>query len=272
VGILYANKKSTARIEDMQMLERLVSELLQEDPRRAQIFEQYAIDYCCCNHLTLAETCQEKQINPETILKSLAETAPHDEDSFVSVQLGALSDDIVARHHSFVREQGGRILPLLEKVCQVHGQREPRLLAIKTVFQDLHQDLLLHMQKEERVLFPFCKELENSQVGVEMHCGSVANPIQMMLYEHDLAAEQMKQLQFLSEQFTPPNWACNSFLALYQALKDYHQDLEIHMHLENNLLFPAALRRESKLQGDLEWDAPSPFGIKHDQAKKSTAC
>lgn len=256
----------------MQMLERLVSELLQEDPRRAQIFEHYAIDYCCCNHLTLAETCQEKQINPETILKSLAETAPHDEDSFVSVQLGALSDDIVARHHRFVREQGGRILPLLEKVCQVHGQREPRLLAIKTVFQDLHQDLLLHMQKEEMVLFPFCKELEKSQTGVEMHCGSVANPIQMMLYEHDLASEQMKQLQFLSEHFTPPNWACNSFLALYQALNDYHKDLEIHMHLENNLLFPAALRQESKLQGDLEWDAPSPFGIKHDQEKKSKAC
>ena len=145
VGILYANKKSTARIEVMQMLERLVSELLQEDPRRAQIFEQYAIDYCCCNHLTLAEACRERQIDPENILNSLAENAPQNEDSFVSIQLAALADDIVARHHSYVREQGGRILPLIEKVCQVHGQREPRLLSLKAVFQDLHQDLLLHM-------------------------------------------------------------------------------------------------------------------------------
>jgi len=236
----------------MHMLESKVSDLLQEDPRRAAIFEKYAIDYCTCNHLTLAEVCQEKQLDPANLLRSLSEKADDKVDTFVSIQITALANDIVNRHHQYAREQGTWILSLLDKVCRVHGQRESRLTAIQAVFREMNQDLLLHMQKEEQVLFPICKELEQAQAEFEMHCCALENPIQVMQYDHDLASEQLKQLQSLSDQYTPPEWACNSMLALYQALKDYHSDLEVHMHLENNILFPAALRKEALLMGSAD--------------------
>lgn len=227
------------------MLKRQISELLQEDPRRVAIFEKSGID--AYSHLTLEEVCQKKQLDSVPLLQLLSQRSEDQESAFVPLQLGALADDIVKRYHRYAREQGEWILKLLDKVCQEHGDKEPHLFSIKEVFQALYQDLILHMQKEEMVLFPLCKELERAEVEIEIHCGSVANPICAMQYEHDVTYEQMKTLCSLSDQFTPPQWACPSMSALYQALKSYHTDLEIHMHLENNLLFPAALRREEEL-------------------------
>ncbi len=228
----------------MQILERSISELLKEDPRRARIFDQFAIKYCGCSQLTLAEVCQKNHINPEKILKSFEKNEHPEDDSFISTQIGDLCDQIVSHHHHYAREQGARIWQILEKVCRIHGEREPRFLQIQTVFDALYQDLLTHMQKEEMVLFPFCKELEKSSEAVSMHCGSVANPIRVMLYEHELAGQQTKQIETLTDQFNPPDWACNSMRVLYHELQAYNQDLELHMHLENNILFPAAMNRE----------------------------
>lgn len=229
------------------MLERSISELVREFPGRARIFEQFAIEYRCGNNLTLAEVCQQQQIDPERLLESLKSEEPVS-DPFIPIQLGALSDEIVARHHSFVREQGERILPLLARVNQVHIKKEPRLLAIWSTFEQMHTELLTHMLKEENVLFPFCKRLEQAQEIPAMHCGgSIMMPIRVMESEHRATVTQMQQIQSLTDDFCPPEGACNSWRVLYSALKEYVEDLEEHMHLENDLLFPAAARREEEL-------------------------
>lgn len=232
----------------MNLLERPISELLQEAPSRARIFERFKFDYGCGNQQTLAEACRDLQIDPQTVLDSLsAETSPS-QDGFVPIRLGPLADEIVSRHHHYVHLQGPRVQELLDKVSRVHGGKEPRLLTLWSLFQQLHADLLRHMLKEEAVLFPYCKQLEHAEELLGMHCGSVAMPIRVMESEHRQAQEQADQIRQLTDNFSPPAWACNSMRVLYHELASYLADLEVHMHLENDLLFPAALRREEELQ------------------------
>jgi regulator of cell morphogenesis and NO signaling len=231
----------------MQILERSIAELVNEAPLRARIFEEYAIDYTCNSKLSLAEACKKNNLDPETVINSLSKIQLLSHDPFVPILLGALSDEIIAKHHTYVREQGPRIQTLLEKVGRVHGEKEPRFLELKIIFEHMHLDLMLHMLKEENVLFPYCKQLEQTKEVISMHCGSVAMPIQVMESDHAQARAQSAEIEKLTDQFSPPDWACNSVKVLYSELKAYIEDLDVHMHLENNLLFPAALRREDQL-------------------------
>lgn len=230
-----------------QLLERKLNDLLLEAPQRARVFEHFKIDYCCGKQLSLGEACQHVHADPAMVLAALEAAASVEANPFISLRLGALADEIVARHHIKARTQGPRILQLFNKVCGVHGEKEPRLFEMEVIFCELHQDLLQHMHKEEAVLFPFCKELELATGAVSMHCGSVANPIRMMEYEHREALVQVAALEELSGHFVPPAGACNSWRVLYHELQAYVEDLHVHMQVENNLLFPAALRREEDL-------------------------
>lgn len=229
-------------------LNRSVTELLQEAPARARVFERFAIDYGCASGLTLAEACRQQRLDPESVAACLATAQPEAETPFTRLRLSALTEEIVARHHVYARESGERIQPLLDKVARVHGGKEPRLRELWCVFQQLHAELLMHMLKEERVLFPYCRQLEAATEDVNLPDGSVAMPIRMMEAEHLRTERQMAQLRTLTDDFTPPAWACNSLRVLYHELQHYSADLETHMHLENNLLFPAALRREDALR------------------------
>lgn len=224
-----------------------IADLLRDAPWRARVFDRYAIAYCCDSSLTLAEACRQRQLDPEAVLQALALDAP-EADPFLPLGLGALSDEIVARHHESAREQGLRIQALLDKAARVHGGREPRLRAAWVLFQQLHAELLQHMLKEEGVLFPYCRRLELAVSPVAMHCGSVANPIRAMEFEHDRTKAQMDELRQLFDDFRLPAWACNTVRVLYHELQAYLADLETHMAVENQVLFPAALRREHELR------------------------
>ncbi len=240
----------------MNLIERPVGDLLREAPERSQVFKKFAIDYGCGNELTLAEACYRQNIDPELVVQAFKDAQSSPNDGFINLRLDLLAAEIVEKHHHFAREQGTHIQPILSKVCRVHGRKEPRLLEIQQIFQAMHQGLLQHMLKEENVLFPFCKRLEFAIEPVSMGCGSVANPIGVMESDHEHTRQEMQQIKDLSDQFTPPEWACNSFRVLFHALQTYIEDLETHMHLESDLLFPAALRREEDLNMEAEAETP----------------
>lgn len=237
-----------------QILERRLDELLLEAPLRARVFSQFQIDYGCQQKISLAEACAQNQADPELVVAALDAQTQAATQAFLPMGLGALADEIVSRHHDKVREMGPRIQPLLNKVCDVHGAEAPFLYEIRSLFQALHGDLLMHMLKEEGVLFPYCKRLELAVESFQMHCGSIANPIRMMLFEHGEALMQTEQLSKLCEEFVPPTSACTSWRVLYAELQAYVEDLHLHMQLENNLLFPAALRSEENLKENIEED------------------
>ncbi len=158
--------------------------------------------------------------------------------------LGDLADHITARHHEYLRSALPRLEGLLEKVEKAHGAKHPEMVEVRRIFAEFHPALMQHMMKEERVLFPMLRQLDDPHGERAFHCGSVGNPIGMMLMEHDDAAAALEQFRTLTHDYTPPDDACNTFRAALHAMAELEKDLHRHVHLENEVLFPRAIEAE----------------------------
>jgi regulator of cell morphogenesis and NO signaling len=156
---------------------------------------------------------------------------------------------IVATHHEFLKLEMPRLAQMAAKVRDAHGANHPEVITLQQVFLGLQDELSSHMMKEEMVLFPLIERMEAaSRAGAGLppaHCGSVNNPIRMMEYEHDNAGRALEQMRHVTNDYTPPADACNTFRALYHGLKEVEADLHQHIHLENNILHPRASRLEA---------------------------
>lgn len=233
-------------------LEKTVRELAVENPAATRVFEKYGIDYCCGGGKSLREACREANIAPDKLLETLGAAGQpgsrNGNKDWSAEPLADLIDHIVDTHHAYTREEIERLEPLLAKVCSVHGQRHPELLHIEGVFGGLSQELTMHMMKEEQVLFPYIRRMEEAVLErrpiVPPMFGTVQNPVQMMMHEHDSAGQALRDMRELSAGYTAPPDACVSFQTLYRALDEFERDLHQHIHLENNILFPRAVGME----------------------------
>jgi regulator of cell morphogenesis and NO signaling len=130
------------------------------------------------------------------------------------------------------------------KVAAVHGEKASRLIEIKDIFLALSAELAPHLIKEEQILFPMIRQLEASSTIPTFHCGTISNPVHRMEFEHEEAGHALAQLRHLTENFTPPDWACNTYRVMLNALATFEQDMHQHVHKENNVLFPRAIALE----------------------------
>jgi regulator of cell morphogenesis and NO signaling len=162
-----------------------------------------------------------------------------------------LVDHIINNHHQYVR----RMIPVIslhaDKVASGHGKNHPETIQIADLFLAIREELQNHMMKEERILFPYIKQLHyakknNGQITPPPF-GTIKNPIRMMEAEHQSAGDAMHKIRELSNDFTFPPDACNTFKALYSELKEFEEDLHKHIHLENNILFPKSIKLEEEL-------------------------
>jgi len=230
---------------------KTVRELAVEIPNATRVFEKFGIDYCCGGKKPLDEACSAANLLVDEVLKALeaaAEPASQPEYDLPSGSLAELIDHIVKTHHKFTREEIARLQALLQKVCSVHGENHPELLAIRETFTGLAQELTLHLMKEENVLFPYIIRMEEAVLQKDPVLpppfGTVQNPIRMMTQEHDGAGEALRSMRQASREFRPPEDACISYRTLYEALEGFEADLHQHIHLENNILFPRAVGME----------------------------
>lgn len=230
-----------------------VGEMVAKDFRKAQVFEKFGIDFCCGGKKSLRKACEESNANItevkaelEKLDKQSTESAKK-ETELSQKELVAL---IVNKHHSYVKESNPFLRQFTNKIATVHGDRHPELIEIKSLFEDIANELDNHMFKEEQILFPYIEELENAEnekrAAQPAPFGTVENPINMMESEHDTAGEILRKIKSLSNDYTPPADACNSYRITYAKLKEYENDLHIHIHLENNILFPRAIAMEKK--------------------------
>lgn len=180
------------------------------------------------------------------VIHSLAEaSAPEgatDCTRWASEPLSKLSAYIVDRHHTFTREETDRLEALLAKVCSEYAGRRPEVVRVRALFKELKAELTMHMLKEEQVLFPYIRLLEEAATVAEQapraFFGTVRNPVHMMMAEHDRAGDVLKEIRTLTSDFTAPEGVCVTYHALYQSLEGLEKDLHEHIHLENNILFP----------------------------------
>ena len=228
-----------------------VGGIVAQRPALSRVFEGERIDYCCGGKKTLAEACQSKGIDSQLLLAKLEKfIAAADDGSPVidaqAMSLSDLADHIEQTHHATLREELPRLERMTKKVAAVHGGDDPRLHEVAEVFLAMAEELTSHMMKEERILFPMIRQLEQSETVPDFHCGSLANPIRQMESEHDSAGSALERMQELTDGFTPPEWACNTYRAMIEALVALERDLHQHIHKENNVLFPRAQALEAE--------------------------
>ena len=230
-------------------LNQTVRDLAVENPGATRVFEKFDIDYCCGGGKSLREACHAANVAPDKLVELLQAAGQsrsrNDNKDWKSESLADLIDHIVETHHAYTREELDRLEPLLAKVCSVHGQRHPELLRIQQLFAGLCQELTMHMMKEEQVLFPYIGRMEEAVVErrpiMPPMFGTVQNPVQMMIHEHDSAGQALHEMRELSAGYTAPQDACVSFQTLYRTLDEFERDLHQHIHEENNILFPRTL-------------------------------
>lgn len=224
-----------------------IGDFVAKDFRTASIFTKYGIDFCCKGQRTIDEVCKKMAIDEDNLLEELNVVLATKNDSgidFSSWPLDLLIDYIEKTHHRFVEEKTPVILQFLDKLCSVHGNNHPELFEINELFKGSAGELAPHMKKEELVLFPFVKRMMNATKshGVigKPHFGTVKNPIAAMMNEHDNEGERFRAIAALTNNYTPPEDACNTYKVTYSMLEEFEQDLHKHIHLESNILFPKA--------------------------------
>ena len=229
-----------------------VAEIVREDLSTTRLFEEIGIDYCCGGGKSLEVACEAAHRDVEEVLASLeaALTVAADGDGvdYARLDLGDLISHILETHHVFTKRELGRLPALIHKVSEAHGERHPELLEVGRLFDRLKAELEPHIWKEEQVLFPYVRTLLEARGKGESappSCfGTIANPVGMMRMEHEAAGEALATLRETARNYQQPEDACISYRALYQALEAFEKDLHLHIHLENNILFPRAVELE----------------------------
>ena len=223
--------------------------------RTAAVFHAHGIDFCCRGNRSIEDVCSKNEIATEALISELEATLAEqriDNADYQNWPMHVLADHIEESHHAYVEEKTPVIQQYLDKLCKVHGERHPELFEIAAHFNDCAQAMAAHMKKEELVLFPFIRKMVKAEKMGESvdpaRFGSVENPIAMMREEHDAEGERFRTISELSNNYTPPEDACATYRVAYSMLDEFENDLHLHVHLENNILFPKSIKLQEKLQ------------------------
>jgi regulator of cell morphogenesis and NO signaling len=226
-----------------------LGDLVTAHPRLARELERRGLDYCCGGRKTLDEASRAAGLDPGTVAGELAAaTVEEDPAPWATMGVTDLVDHIVDVHHRFLWDELPRAEALAEKIAGVHGGRHPELAEVHRLTSELRADLEQHLLKEEQVLFPRIHELATTG-ATSFHCGSLATPISVMLVEHDRAGDLLASLRAVTGGYAVPSDGCASYQACYDSLAQIEADTHLHVHKENNLLFPAVVRLEDQAGG-----------------------
>jgi regulator of cell morphogenesis and NO signaling len=224
-------------------IEPTIGEIVANDFRAASLFKEAGIDFCCGGNKSLSDACKEKGTNESHLIKqleALAHTPVSGAMNFKEWELGFLSEYIMNTHHKFVLKNLPELVFYTQKIANVHGDHHPELLEVASLFTKINEELLQHLKNEEEVLFPAIKEAEKS-ISPEVK-STIVSEITRMQGEHEFAGGAMDKINVLTNNYFIPEDACNTYRVSLKLLEQFEDDLHIHVHLENNILYPKALK------------------------------
>lgn len=226
-----------------------LAEIASTTPALTRELEHLGLDYCGGGKRSLAEACREQQLDPEAVIAELASTpaAAEPPADWIGLAPAELVDHLEATHHRSLKDALPRLTELATKVSRVHGEAHPELIRVADVVKEIRGDLEPHLRKEEEVLFPMIRTLASGSSQPRFHCGSIANPIAMMEQEHVAVGALLEQLRTLTNGYRAPAGTCASTRALMEGLAELEADTHLHVHKENNHLFPAVLALETAM-------------------------
>jgi regulator of cell morphogenesis and NO signaling len=234
-----------------------LADLVTQRPELAAELERRSLDYCCGGHRTLADACARRGLDPDELVVELASISPGQPapENWASFSVVELVDHLETTHHAYLHEELPRLDFLAARVLGAHRDRHPELVDVERTFHALRADLEPHLAKEERVLFPMIRELAAATASSPcgqvpaFHCGTLRNPISVMMAEHDVAGSLLLELRACAGGYEVPDDACASYRALYVGIQELEADTHLHIHKENNLLFPAVVALEDRRRG-----------------------
>lgn len=223
-----------------------VGEIVRAFPARSRIFENLGVDYCCGGEQSLAEACKAKGLDPATVatmLSALDNAGQETQADPDTLTLTALCDHIERVHHGYLREELPRVDFMTRKVAATHGDAEPRLLDVRRVFETLYEKVSAHTAEENEHVFPAIRQLEGADEDKAQRVFALKKEFEKLEAEHLRTGAALAQLNQLTDNYRPPDWACGTMRALYDGLRQMERDMHQHIHEENNVLFPRVLAR-----------------------------
>ena len=232
----------------------IIKEIVANNFQTAKVFEKHKIDFCCNGNRPLKDAAKGKEISITKLITDLQNTLNTDNGSserYDDWGLVFLSNYIVNNHHSYVKEAIPRIQSHLNKVESKHGESHPYMIQVNKLFQQISKEMISHMSKEEKILFPIVKYLEGCETFKEKPrtggYGTIKSPIASLENEHNGAGNIMEEIRNITNNYNLPGDACTTFTLTYKELEEFEKDLHKHVHLENNILFPKSIKLETEL-------------------------
>lgn len=219
----------------------LVRDLVNEFPKTADVFKSVRIDFCCGGATPIAEAAAAGGLDLEDLMAKLNETIEKSGQSETDLKVWTESDSniiidhVISEYHNPLREEFLNLSPYVTKVSRVHGGHRPELLKVYELYYELKKEMLEHVAKEEETVFPLIRELDADMVEDREQA---LNYIKELEKEHDHAGAILKELREITSDFTPPADACGTYRLVYKRLEMLEEQTFMHVHLENNILFP----------------------------------
>jgi regulator of cell morphogenesis and NO signaling len=223
-----------------------ITEIARSLPWSVRVFQRHRIDFCCGAKRPLATACREQGLSFTDIAREIEVSCPEsasEQRNWSREPLRTLIRYILTAYHEPLRQELPRLEAMASKVSRVHGAKASHLGRVDAIVAELAADLRSHMRKEELVLFPAIDALD---AGAPRSCMPISPPIVMMEHEHDHAGDLLEELRRITNGYEPPEWACATLRALYHGLEELESAMHVHVHLENNVLFPRALALERR--------------------------
>jgi len=230
-------------MEDSNILNYSIGEIVALDFRAASVFKEAGIDFCCGGKKSIDEACIEKAINPAELkvtLIGLEKTPQAPAQKFNEWDPGFLCDYIVNTHHKYVIKTLPELVFYTQKIADVHGENHSELIEVASLFSQINSELLQHLKNEEEVLFPAIKKAlitTTPQIN-----NVIRSEISRMSGEHEFAGGAMDNINAITGNYRIPADGCNTYNVTFKLLEQFEDDLHIHVHLENNILYPKALK------------------------------
>ena len=233
-----------------------IREIVTGRPSAAGILHRFDIDLCMQADQSLEAACRELQLSVDQVLEKLADAerieTGRDTLDPENLPVGRLIRHIVRTHHHRVRHELPNLAAMASKLAAKTMDRSPELVKVADLVEALRAEMYAHIEKEERVLFPFIAQMDQeAQIdypSAHPCFRSVAHPIFIMEQEHESAGHLMSELIGITSHFQIPSWACATHVALFSGLREYEIDFRQHVHLENDVLFPRAIQLEAELK------------------------
>lgn len=232
--------------------EMTVGDVVAQDYTKASVFEKYGIDFCCNGDKSINDVCSSKKIDADALITELeapVQVSGGADKGYNSWPLDLLADYIEKTHHRYVETKVKEITPYLDKIVKVHGEHHPELAEVQELFKISAGEFAMHMKKEELMLFPQIRKMvkaKEKNESFKASFGSLQTPIKGMLDDHDHEGDRFKRISELTNHYTTPEDGCNTYRLTLGMLHEFEHDLHLHIHLENNILFPKAIVMEEE--------------------------